>query len=537
MLYSLSGVPKEAFSKFPMPRATAVFQPTFKGEGVIRSDDILQDPRYGKSEPYKGMPPGHLPVRSYLAVPVTSRSGEVLGGLFFGHKNTGVFKQEHEALLVGIAGQAATAIDNARLFQKAQRELEERSRAEEALQALNATLEERVVAEVTERSKAEDALRQSQKMEAVGHLTGGIAHDFNNMLGVVTGALSMLDRRIDKSDPRITQYIDAATEGARRAAQLTQHLLAFSRQQALRPETVDVVKLVHGMSELLRGSLGRDIRLQVMVEDGLWRVHVDRNQLENTILNLALNARDAMPEGGSLLIEAENIELDTARAKRGVELAVGSYVLMTITDTGMGMPQDVLAKAFDPFFTTKDVGKGTGLGLSQVYGFVKQSGGHIQISSQVARGTIVQIYLPRRYAPEVLKPNVGEVVLPRGRAEELILVVDDEPAIRDMTAYALEDLGYSVLKAEGGAMALQVLNENPGIVLLFTDLVMPGINGSKLAQIALGLKPALKVLYATGYSRDAAVSEGAVDGSVQLLRKPFTIEQLAPKIREVLDRS
>jgi len=534
MLYSLSGVPREAFSKFPMPRATAVFQPTFKGEGIIRSDDILKDPRYGHSAPYKGMPPGHLPVRSYLALPVASRSGEVIGGLFFGHAEPGIFKQEHESLLAGIAGHAATAIDNARLYQAAQRELEERSRAEEALQALNATLEERVAAAVLERSKAEEALHQAQKMESVGHLTGGIAHDFNNMLGVVIGSLSLLSRRLENPDARIKQYIDAAQEGASRAAQLTQRLLAFSRQQALRPETVNVGKLVKGMSELLRGSLGRDIRLQVAVEDELWHVHADRNQLENALLNLALNARDAMPEGGSLLLEAENVELNTSAARDAGIARGGDYVLITVTDTGQGIPAEVMPKVFDPFFTTKGVGKGTGLGLSQVYGFVKQSGGHVKISSQVQRGTIVQIYLPRRNAVEVTESSLRDITLPRAQGDELVLVVDDEPRIREMAASALQELGYKAITAEDAAMAMRLLDENPGVKLLFTDIVMPDINGRKLAEMLRERFPHLKVLYSTGYARDIAVhSDG--DDPAHLITKPFTLAQLAPKLRAALD--
>jgi len=534
MLYSLSGVPREAFSKFPMPRATAVFQPTFKGEGIIRSDDILKDPRYGRSEPHKGMPPGHLPVRSYLALPVISRSGEVIGGLFFGHAEAGVFKPAHESLLAGIAGHAATAIDNARLYQAAQRELEERRRAEEALQTLNATLEERVAAAVVERSKAEEALHQARKMESVGQLTGGIAHDFNNMLGVVVGSLSMLSRRLENPDARVKQFIDAAQEGASRAAQLTQRLLAFSRQQALRPETVNVGKLVKGMSELLRGSLGRDIRLQVVLDDDLWHVHADRHQLENALLNLALNARDAMPEGGSLFLEAENREIDAQSAREAGIGGAGPYVVITVTDTGQGISPEVIAKVFDPFFTTKGVGKGTGLGLSQVYGFVKQSGGHVRVSSQVQRGTIVQLYLPRMNAVEPADIHAREASLLRAEGDELVLIVDDEPRVREMAVSALEELGYKVIAAEGAAMALRLLDENPGIKLLFTDIVMPDINGRKLAEMARERFPHLKVLYTTGYARDIALHQDAGDPA-HIITKPFTLAQLAPKLRAALD--
>ncbi len=257
MLYALSGVPREAFSNFPMPRNTAVFEPTFMGQGVVRSDDILRDPRYGKNSPYSGMPKGHLPVRSYLAVPVTSRAGEVIGGLFFGHAQPGKFVLEHEELLIGISGQAATAIDNGRLFQAAERELAERRRAEAALQTLNATLEQRVLDEVLQRSKAEQQLRQVQKMEAVGQLTGGIAHDFNNMLAVIMGGLTLMKRKLAKGEVDVERFADGAIEGAQRAAALTQRLLAFSRQQPLAPEPLSANVLVSGMSDLLRPYAGR----------------------------------------------------------------------------------------------------------------------------------------------------------------------------------------------------------------------------------------------------------------------------------------
>ncbi len=267
MLYSLSGGPRSAFENFPMPRTTAVFEPTFKGTSVVRSDDILQDPRYGKNTPRKGMPEGHLPVRSYLAVPVISRTGEVLGGLFFGHAETGKFQAEHEAALLGIAGHAATAIDNARLLTR--------------LEALNAELEQRVADEIAERMKAEEQLRQSQKMEAVGQLTGGIAHDFNNMLAVILGSLNLAKRRLGKGEVNIDRFIDGAIDGANRAATLTQRLLAFSRQQPLAPEVVDINKMVGGMSELLERSLGELVRLETVLAAGLWRVKADPAQLES----------------------------------------------------------------------------------------------------------------------------------------------------------------------------------------------------------------------------------------------------------------
>ena len=394
MLYALSGAPRAAFANFPMPRATAVFEPTFLGTAVVRSDDILRDPRYGKNAPRRGMPEGHLPVRSYLAVPVISRTGEVLGGLFFGHAETGRFTDEHETSLLGIAGHAATAIDNARLFQAAERELAERRRAEQALQALNATLEQRVADEIGERLRAEEQLRQAQKMEAVGQLTGGIAHDFNNMLAVIIGGLTLVQRKMQKGEADIERFIEGAMDGAKRAATLTQRLLAFSRQQPLAPEPLNVNRMVGSMSELLGRTLGETIMIETVLGAGLWQVKVDPAQLESSVLNLSVNARDAMPAGGKLTIETSNASIDDKYAKE-YDVSAGQFVLLAITDTGCGMKPDVVARAFDPFFTTKSVGKGTGLGLSQVYGFVRQSGGNVKIYSEPDVGTTVKIYLPR----------------------------------------------------------------------------------------------------------------------------------------------
>ena len=392
-----------------------------------------------------GCPKGHLPVRSYLAVPVTSRSGDVIGGLFFGHEKPGVFTGRHEELVIDIAGQAAVAIDNARLFQTTQR--------------LNETLEARVLERTAELEQAQEALRQAQKMEAVGQLTGGIAHDFNNMLAVVIGSLDLLGRRIGDNDPRSKRYVEAAADGARRAALLTQRLLAFSRQQPLRPEPINVNKLVAGMSELIRGSLGSDVRLETILAAGAWRVNADPNQLENVLLNLSVNARDAMPEGGRLTIETQNAHIDDRYAAAHPGVPAGQYVLIAVTDTGAGMPHEVVAKAFDPFFTTKAVGKGTGLGLSQVYGFVKQSGGHVKIYSETGHGTTVKVYLPRLVGNEheILNDSVP-ADLPLGESQEVILVVEDEPAVRQFSVEALTVLGYRVIEADGAAAALRLLD-------------------------------------------------------------------------------
>jgi PAS domain S-box-containing protein len=535
MLYALSGVPREAFAKFPMPRATAVFGPTFRGEGVVRSDDILLDARYGKNTPRHGMPEGHLSVRSYLAVPVVSRSGEVIGGLFFGHAQPGVFLPEHEEVLIGIAGQAATAIDNARLFQAREQEVVERRRAETALQALNASLEQRVIDEVNERIKAEEKLRQAQKMEAVGQLTGGIAHDFNNMLAVILGGLNLLQRKLAKGENDIGRFIEGAIDAAQRAASLTQRLLAFSRQQPLAPEPLNPNRLVSTLSELLARTLGEPTGVHTVLAAGLWQTRVDPVQLENAILNLSVNARDAMPGGGKLTIETSNSYIDDAFAQ---EFAVptGEYVLIAVTDTGIGMTSEVIAKAFDPFFTTKSVGKGTGLGLSQVYGFVRQSGGHVKIYSEPDVGTSVKIYLPRYYGAEARPPATGAVrSIHRGLPNEIIMVVEDEERVRAISVEALRELGYGVVEAAGPRDALRQLEAGQCVALLFTDVVMPEMSGRELADRARAHDPGLKVLYTTGYTRNAIVHNGTLDPGTHLLTKPFTVEDLGLKVRKILD--
>jgi PAS domain S-box-containing protein len=522
MLYSLSGVPRSAFENFPMPRNTAVFAPTFMGEGVVRADDILQDPRYGKNAPRKGMPEGHLPVRSYLAVPVISRSGEVLGGLFFGHPDTGKFQIEHETALLGIAGHAATAIDNARLLTR--------------LETLNAELEQRVANEIAERMKAEERLRQSQKMEAVGQLTGGIAHDFNNMLAVILGSLNLAKRRLGKGEVNIDRFIEGAVDGANRAATLTQRLLAFSRQQPLAPEVTDINRMIGGMSDLLDRSLGELIRLETVLAAGLWRIKADRVQLESAVLNLAVNARDAMPKGGKLTIETSNASIDQ-RYARDYALTAGQYVLIAVTDNGVGMSNDVLGKAFDPFFTTKEVGKGTGLGLSQVYGFVRQSGGHVKIYSEVGVGTTVKIYLPRFIGNEAITHTPAQAVQHAGASlqKETVLVVEDDERVRGISSESLRDLGYTVIEAASAREAIRKIENGSIPDLLFTDVVMPEMTGAELADELLKRHPGLKVLFTTGYTRNAIVHNGMLDAGKHLLSKPFNIEDLAAKVRSLLD--
>jgi len=399
-----------------------------------------------------------------------------------------------------------------------------------ALTASNQQLRE----EASRREATESQLRQAQKMEALGQLTGGIAHDFNNMLGVIMGANDLVTRRIAKGDFGVQRFLDAATAAADRAATLTQRLLAFARQQPLSPQPLDANKMIVNMSGLLQSTLGEHIQIETVAAAGLWTVHAD-SQLENAILNIAINARDAMPDGGRLTIETANTYLDDAYAKQNPEVQPGQFAMVAITDTGAGMSPEVAARAFDPFFTTKPVGKGTGLGLSQVYGFVKQSHGHVKVYSEAGAGTTVKIYLPRLIGDaQEIKPTVVEPMR-TGDRSEIILVVEDDPLMRRLTTDALHELGYTVYDSENGANALATLDRLPDVKLLFTDVVMPDINGKKLADEARRRRPGLKVLFTTGYTTNAVVHGGVLDSGVDFISKPFTLDQLAAKVRAVLD--
>jgi PAS domain S-box-containing protein len=682
-LYTLSGAPREAFSKFPMPRNTAIFAPTFNGEGIVRSDDITKDPRFGKNPPYHGHPKGHLPVASYLAAPVVSRTGEVLGGLFFGHPETGVFDMRAERIVAAIAVQAAIAIDKARLYRAAQEEIARRREVEQALRENEQTLEAKVAErtaelaaanaqliqeavqrahaegrfqylvegvsdyalfmldpqgivtnwnigaqrikgyaaseivgrhfetfytaedraagmpkraletairegkfeaegqrvrkdgttfwasvvlnpirdpagdligfakitrDVTERreaqlalQRAQEQLAQAQKMEGIGQLTGGVAHDFNNLLTVIVGNLEAVQRALTSGAPldgdRLARSVDYAMRGAERAASLTQRLLAFSRRQPLDPKPVDVGRLVTGMSELLRRSLGEQIAIETVLAGGLWRVLIDSNQLEMSILNLAVNARDAMPDGGKLTIETANTLLDETYAATQSEVVPGQYVVISITDSGIGMSREVQTRAFEPFYTTKDIGHGTGLGLSQVYGFVKQSGGHVKLYSEQGMGTTVKLYLPRLLADDgAASESIEQTHAPRSQSGETVLVVEDDEDVRSYSTGILRELGYTVLEAPQAAAALQLLERHREIRLLFTDVGLPGgMNGRQLADAARQMRPDLKVLFTTGYARNAIVHDGRLDPGVALLTKPFTYAALAAKLGDMLD--
>jgi signal transduction histidine kinase/CheY-like chemotaxis protein len=391
--------------------------------------------------------------------------------------------------------------------------------------------------EMNQRARVEDQLRQSQKMEAIGQLSGGIAHDFNNMLGAVIGSLDLLARRIKNGDFNVERFVDAATKASQRAAVLTQRLLAFARKQPLSPQPLDPNKMISEMSELLRQTLGSHIRIETVLAAGTWETIADTSQLENAILNIAVNARDAMPEGGKLTIETANAYLDDAYARDHTEVEPGQYVMIAMTDTGPGMPPDVVTRAFDPFFTTKAIGLGTGLGLSQVHGFVKQSHGHIKIYTEPGAGTTLKIYLPRLRgeAPELVR-RAPPGAAPAGKASEFILVVEDDPLMRRTATESLRELGYTVFDFGNPREALAHLESNPDIQLLFTDIVMPDLNGKKLADEALQLRSALKVIFTTGYTANAVVHGGVLDAGVNFLGKPYTLEQLATKVRDVLDK-
>jgi PAS domain S-box-containing protein len=536
-LYTLSGASRDDFAGFPMPRNTAVFAPTFNGESIVRSDDITKDPRYGRNAPRKGMPEGHLPVRSYLAVPVVSRTDEVLGGLFFGHAKAGVFTERSERGLVGLAAEAAVAIDNARLAHQGQRELAERRRVEAELRELNATLEAKVEQRTQELHRHAEAVRQLQKMEAVGQLTGGVAHDFNNLLQVIVGNLEIIRRSAGADNARILRAVELALDGARAGAAMTQRLLAFARRQPLDPKPIDVNVLVNGMSELMHRALGETIEIEVVLGAGLWRIEADANELERAILNLAVNARDAMPEGGKLTVETANCHIDEAYASLNPEASPGQYVAISVTDTGTGMDADTMRQAFEPFFTTKPVGRGTGLGLSQVYGFVKQSGGHVKLYSEPGVGTMVRMYLPRLQGAAAQASPSSAPAAAQGGRQEVVLVVEDDDKVRSLSVEMLRELGYQVLEAADGPRALQILEVRDDVALLFTDVVLPGgMTGAQVAARAKASHPALQVLFTTGYARNAIVHHGRLDPGVQLLTKPFTFADLAAKVRAILDR-
>jgi len=415
----------------------------------------------------------------------------------------------------------------------------ERDRALVALRALNDTLEQRVEERTAALMQTEAALRQAQKMEAVGQLTGGLAHDFNNILAGVSGSLDLMKTRLTQGRiAEIDRYITGAQGAVKRAAALTQRLLAFSRRQTLDPKPSDINRVVAGMQDLITRSVGPAVAVETVAAGGLWTAFVDVGQLENALLNLCINARDAMPDGGRLTIETGNRWLDERTAsQRGVP--PGQYVSLCVSDTGSGMSADVVARAFDPFFTTKPIGQGTGLGLSMVYGFAGQSGGAVRIYSEVGKGTMICIYLPRHAGDQQEEePQVENDPISASDTLGTILVVDDEPLVRMVAVEILEDLGYVVLEAGDGPSALKILQSRPEICLLVTDVGLPnGMNGRQLADVVRETRPELNVLFVTGYAENAVLNHGHLDRGMQVVTKPFSSETLARRVKDLIGGS
>ncbi|WP_462382770.1 PAS domain-containing hybrid sensor histidine kinase/response regulator [Pseudomonas sp. Marseille-QA0892] len=412
----------------------------------------------------------------------------------------------------------------------------ERDRAIAALRSLNDTLESRVAERTADLMQAEEKLRQSQKMEAVGQLTGGLAHDFNNLLAGISGSLELMNTRVAQGRLKdLDKYMMAAQGAAKRAAALTHRLLAFSRRQTLDPRPTDVNLLMTGMTELIQRTVGPSITVETVGATGLWPALVDASQLENALLNLCINARDAMPDGGRITIETANRWMDR-EAARTHDVPEGQYLSLCVTDTGTGMTPDVIAKAFDPFFTTKPIGEGTGLGLSMIYGFAKQSGGQVRIYSEIGLGTTICIYLPRYFGSTVQDTEHAEAILaPVAEVGETILIVDDEPTVRMLLADVLSDLGYTVIEAADSVAGLKVLRSDVRIDLLISDVGLPGgMNGRQMADAGREIRPGLKTLFITGYAENAAIGNGHLGPGMQVVTKPFAVDALAARVRQLM---
>jgi signal transduction histidine kinase/DNA-binding response OmpR family regulator len=431
--------------------------------------------------------------------------------------------------MLGEVGERAKALEASHA--QMQHEVKVRVEAEEAVRQLNNTLEERIHERTAELEKAHAQLRQSQKLEAIGQLTGGVAHDFNNVLQVIAGNLQLLQMSL-AGNPEAQRRLEAAAFAADRGAKLSSQLLAFARRHPLQPASTNIGRVLRGMDDLLRRALGESVQIETVVAGGLWTTLVDPHQLENVILNLAINARDAMKGDGRLTLELNNAMLDDNYVLHEPEVAPGQYVMLAISDTGCGMPPDVIARAFEPFFTTKREGEGTGLGLSMAYGFVKQSNGHIRIYSEVGSGTTIKIYLPRSMQPEVELPNLRNAPVVGG--SETILVVEDDLAVQGTVVDMLQGLGYRVLKANDGQGALTILQSGIPVDMLFTDVVMPGpVRSIEVARQAKEMFPAIEVLFTSGYTQNAIVHGGRLDPGVELISKPYRRDELARKIRQL----
>jgi signal transduction histidine kinase len=417
------------------------------------------------------------------------------------------------------------------------RQVIERGEAESALRTLNATLEARVEERTSALRAAEEALRQAQKMEAIGQLTGGIAHDFNNLLQGITGSLDLVQRRIGQGRlGDLDRFITGAMASAQRAAALTHRLLAFSRRQPLDPRPVQVNPLVSSMEELLRRTLGERVELDLALAGDLRLTRCDPNQLESAILNLAINARDAMPEGGRLVIETANARIEEAATAAHPDAVPGAYVCISVTDTGLGMTQDIIARAFEPVFTTKPMGQGTGLGLSMIYGFARQSEGFTRIDSTPGRGTTVTIGLPRFDGEDMNDDDAADTgAAALTEAGETVLVVEDEPVVRGLVVEVLADLGYRAIEAADGPGGLEVLRSSQRIDLLITDVGLPGLNGRQVADAGRALRPDLKVLFMTGYAENTLLPADFLESGMAMIAKPFAMKALAARVREIIE--
>ncbi|PXW65394.1 ATP-binding protein [Methylobacterium sp. B4] len=491
-------------------------------DDIAGTDDLLAFRRSG--------------IRSAQTTPLMSRSGRLLGMISTHWKAPHEPTERDLRLLDILARQAADLLERT-MAEDALRQSEERLRLSEArLRELNETLEARVRARTDDLLAAEGQLRQAQKMEAIGQLTGGLAHDFNNLLAGISGSLELMQIRMGQGRlGDVGRYMDVAQGAAKRAAALTHRLLAFSRRQTLDPKPTDVNRLVVDMEELVRRTIGPQIDLEVVGAAGLWPTLIDPGQLENALLNLCINARDAMPTGGRITIATGNRWVDRNYAAR-YDLPEGQYLSVSVTDTGTGMPPEVVARVFEPFFTTKPLGKGTGLGLSMIYGFAQQSGGHVRIQSEVGLGTRVCLYLPRHHGEALSDDIAGEAfaLRPVGRGET-VLVVDDEPSVRMLVVEVLEDMGYATIEAADGVAGLKVLQSDARIDLVVTDVGLPGgMNGRQMADAARERRRDLKVLFITGYAEGAAIGDRQLGPGLQVLTKPFAMDALAARVKELV---
>ena len=438
----------------------------------------------------------------------------------------------HPVTLISLV---SAALRGRRRQYEARDRLVDLSESELRLQRTLETLEQQVEERTAQLRHNEEALRQSQKMEAVGQLTGGIAHDFNNMLTGIIGSLELLRRRVARGKlDDLDGLIDLGVTSANRAAGLTHRLLAFSRRQSLDSKPVEINQLVTSMGELLQRSINESIALDMRLASSLWTAEADPNQLESALLNLVINARDAMPGGGKLTVETGNRHLDSVFTAAYGTLKPGDYVELSVSDTGCGIPEHLIGRVFDPFFTTKPIGQGTGLGLSMIYGFARQSHGHVTIHSEVGKGTTVSLFLPRFVGEIAHQEPLNPTLLPFANAGETVLIVEDDPAVRVLVSAVLKELGYGFVEAGDADTAVPIIESEQRIDLMISDVGLPGMNGRQLAEIGRQIRPEFKVLFITGYAEHAAVRGGFLDPGMQLITKPFTFDLLTAKVREMI---